>query len=98
MSIPTSSASRISTTSFAQTCEETELYFEYVLRKPRFWDFLDSKLHILDERLAKHYGIEGVQGDQFASALTDTRRGGLVTQASMLSHVNHPHITCQAWK
>lgn len=49
--------------------------------------FLDSDWTMLNERLAVHYGIEGVRGDQLRRvALTpEHHRGGLLTHASVLS-------------
>ena len=49
-------------------------------------NFLDSDFSILNERLAKHYGIQGVTGNEFrkVSLPADSPRGGLVTMASVL--------------
>jgi hypothetical protein len=45
---------------------ETQLYFEHIMREDRsVREFLDSDWTFLNERLAKHYGIEGVKGDNF---------------------------------
>lgn len=47
---------------------------------------IDSDWTILNERLAKHYGIPGVKGPEFRKVRLDktqTVRGGLLTQASM---------------
>ena len=46
--------------------KETELFFEAVMREDRsILDFLDADFTFLNERLAKHYGIPGVKGDEF---------------------------------
>ena len=46
--------------------QEPELFFEAVVREDRsILDFLDSDYTFVNERLAKHYGIEGVQGPEF---------------------------------
>ncbi len=46
--------------------QETELFFEYVVREDRsVLDFLDADYTFVNERLAKHYGIDGVKGDEF---------------------------------
>ena len=43
--------------------EETELFFENVVREDRsILEFIDSDYTFVNERLAKHYGIDGVQG------------------------------------
>lgn len=49
-------------------------------------DLIDSDWTILNERLAKHYGISGVSGLHFRKVKLDkskTIRGGLLTQASI---------------
>lgn len=67
--------------------KETETFFEEILRNDlSALNFLDSDFSMLNERLAKHYGIEGVVGTEMSrTALPPgSRRGGLITQASML--------------
>lgn len=45
-------------------------------------------------RLAKHYGIEGVQGNEFRRASTKGgRRGGVLTHASVLTLTSNPTRT-----
>ena len=75
--------------------QETELFFQGIMTNNRsIVDMLDAKYTYLNERLAKHYGISGVQGDQFREvALTDGRRGGLITQASILTITSNPTRT-----
>ena len=42
---------------------ETELFFESIVREDRsILDFIDGKYTFLNERLARHYGIPGVDG------------------------------------
>jgi uncharacterized protein DUF1592/uncharacterized protein DUF1588/uncharacterized protein DUF1587/uncharacterized protein DUF1585/uncharacterized protein DUF1595/cytochrome c len=74
---------------------ETRMFFESVLRENRpLSDFLDAKYTFLDERLAKHYGIEGVSGGTFRRVeLTTDQRGGLLSQASILSISSYPTRT-----
>jgi hypothetical protein len=50
-------------------------------------NFLDSDFAMLNERLARHYGIAGVKGNEFrrVNLPADSHRGGLVTQAGILS-------------
>lgn len=67
---------------------ETVAYFGEMLRKNRpLAEFLDSDWTMLNERLATHYGIEGVVGDRLRPVtLTPAQhRGGLLTQGSVLS-------------
>lgn len=67
---------------------ETLAFFGEVLhRNGSLREFLDSDWAMLNERLATHYGIEGVRGDQLQriSLKPDAHRGGLLTQGSVLS-------------
>ena len=67
---------------------ETVGFFDDVLkRNGSLREFLDSDWTLLNERLAKHYGIEGVRGDAFrrVSLKPEDHRGGLLTQAAILS-------------
>ena len=74
---------------------ETRMFFESILRENRpLSEFLDAKYTFLDERLAKHYGIEGVSGGTFRRVeLTTDQRGGLLSQASVLSISSYPTRT-----
>ncbi|MEE8257720.1 MAG: DUF1592 domain-containing protein [Acidobacteriota bacterium] len=74
---------------------ETELFFESIMREDRsIVDFLNARFTFLNERLARHYGIEGVIGDEFRRiALEDERRGGVLTQASVLTVSSYPTRT-----
>src|SRR5262249_3419625 len=46
--------------------KETELFFEAVLKEDRsLLDLLDADFSFVNERLAKHYGIENVKGSEF---------------------------------
>ena len=75
--------------------EETELFFASVMREDRsILDFLDADYTFVNERLARHYGIPGVKGDEFRRVtLTDERRGGVLTQASVLTVTSNPTRT-----
>ncbi|HXG64883.1 MAG TPA: DUF1592 domain-containing protein [Blastocatellia bacterium] len=67
---------------------ETELYFENIIREDRsILDFIDGNYTYLNERMAAFYKIPGVRGPEFRKVLLngDTRRGGLLTQASVLT-------------
>jgi hypothetical protein len=67
--------------------QETERFVAHVIREDRsVLEFLDADYTFLNERLARHYGIAGVEGNEWRKvAVTGTRRGGLTTQASMLA-------------
>ncbi len=63
-------------------------FFQEVLQENHsVLDFLHADYTMLNERLAIHYGISGVYGNEFQKvALTpDSRRGGLLTQAGLLA-------------
>ncbi|MDB5333921.1 MAG: hypothetical protein JWP03_5072 [Phycisphaerales bacterium] len=67
---------------------ETTSYFREVMQQHlSLRDFLDSDWTMLNERLAKHYGIEGVNGEALhrVALKPEDHRGGLLTQASILS-------------
>ncbi len=66
---------------------ESELFFEAVLREDRsILDLLDADFSFVNERLAKHYGIDGVKGPKFRRVKLPANRGGILTQAE------HPDI------
>jgi hypothetical protein len=75
--------------------KETEEYFAFILRGDRsVLELLDSDYSFLNERLARHYEIGGVAGNQFRKvALADRRRGGVLTQASILTLTSNPNRT-----
>jgi hypothetical protein len=75
--------------------KETELFFEAVMKENRsILDFIDSDYTFVNERLAEHYGIAGVKGDEFRRvALTGGKRGGVLTQASILTLTSNPTRT-----
>jgi len=74
---------------------ETTMFFEHVLRENRpITDFLSAPYTFLDERLAAHYGIPGVSGPEFRRVeLTTNRRGGVLSQASVLTVSSYPTRT-----
>ncbi|GAB4464352.1 MAG: DUF1592 domain-containing protein [Armatimonadaceae bacterium] len=74
---------------------ETEMFFDYVVKQDRpILEFLDSDYTFLNETLAKHYGNDSIKGDQFVKvALKGNQRGGLVTQASILTLTSNPTRT-----
>jgi len=74
---------------------ETRLYFESIVREDRsVLEFLDSGYTYLNERLAKHYGIAGVTGDEFRRVSLDTKdRGGILSHASILTISSYPTRT-----
>jgi hypothetical protein len=74
---------------------ETTLFFEHVLRENRpVTDFLNADYTFLNERLARHYGIDGVTGPEFRRVALETdRRGGVLSQAAVLTVSSYPTRT-----
>jgi hypothetical protein len=79
---------------------ETRLFLEYVLRENRpLSELLTARYTFLNERLAKFYDIPGVTGNEFRKVdLTGTepwnaQRGGILTQASVLTVSSYPTRT-----
>ncbi len=67
---------------------ETELLFEEMLREDRsVLDLLRADHTYLNERLARHYGIAGVQGTRFRRVALEpeSHRGGLLRHGSILT-------------
>jgi hypothetical protein len=74
---------------------ETRMFFDGVVRNDRsVLDFLGARYSYMNERLAKHYGMGGVTGDEFRKvSLEGTPRGGVLTQASILTLSSNPTRT-----
>lgn len=74
---------------------ETEQFFEYIVREDRsVLDFINADYTFLNERLARHYGIPGIKGTYFRKvALSGEERGGILTQASVLTVSSYPTRT-----
>lgn len=74
---------------------ETLHFFAAILREKRpLVELLDADYTYLNERLARHYGIDGVEGEQIRRVkLSDRRRGGVITQAAMLTLTSNPTRT-----
>ncbi|HSI34454.1 MAG TPA: DUF1592 domain-containing protein [Tepidisphaeraceae bacterium] len=65
---------------------ETRLFFDEILRHDRsLLEFVHSDWTILNARLARLYGIPGVEGNAFRKVALppDSHRGGVMTQASV---------------
>lgn len=67
--------------------EETQRFFREVLVNNLSVDnFIDSDFAMLNDRLAKHYGISGIDGGEIRRIKLppESHRGGLLTHASIL--------------
>jgi hypothetical protein len=74
---------------------ETELLIESQIREDRgVADLLTTDYTFLNQRLADHYGIRGVYGNEFRRVkLEDSNRHGLLGQASILTVTSYPNRT-----
>lgn len=74
---------------------ETRLFFEAMLREDGpISDFIDGKYTFVNERLATHYGIDGVKGADFRRVdLNGAQRSGVFTQGSVLAVSAYPTRT-----
>ncbi len=74
---------------------ETELFFEYIVKEDRsVLEFLDANYTFLNDRLSWHYSVPGIRGPEFRKVtLPDAKRGGLVTQSSILLVTSNPTRT-----
>lgn len=75
--------------------QETELFLDSIVREDRsVLDLISGKYTFLNGRLANFYGIPGVEGPTFRKVdLTGTGRGGILTQASILTVTSYPNRT-----
>ena len=75
--------------------KETDLFFQSIINEDRsVLDFIDGNYTFLNERLADFYRIPGVKGPQFRKVdLTGTQRGGVITQASVLTVSSYANRT-----
>lgn len=67
---------------------ESQAFFQEILRHDlSVMNFVRSEFVVINERLARHYGIPDVRGDAFrrVAVPSGVQRGGIVTQASILS-------------
>ena len=80
---------------------ETALRHDIAAEPPRFFQellrrngpiglFVDADFVVVNERLARFYGIDGVSGHEFrAVPAPPDRRGGLLTQAGSIASASH---------
>jgi hypothetical protein len=74
---------------------EMELFVDSVFKEDRdVVDLLSANYTFLNERLAQHYGVPNVRGDEFRRVtLTDPNRFGLLGKASILMVTAYPNRT-----
>ncbi|MEZ4828791.1 MAG: DUF1592 domain-containing protein [Bacteroidia bacterium] len=75
--------------------QEVVQYFYHVFYRSRnLLDLIDSDYTFLNETLARHYGIEGVAGDEMrAVLLSDKSRGGVLGMGAVLTASSLPTRT-----
>jgi len=75
--------------------KETELLIQSEVQEDRsVADLLTTDYTFLNQRLAEHYGIKGIYGNEFRRVkLEDPNRYGLLGQASILTVTSYPNRT-----
>ncbi|HBX99041.1 MAG TPA: hypothetical protein DEG93_01670, partial [Gammaproteobacteria bacterium] len=78
--------------------QESELFFESLIRENRsVTDLLGNGYTFMNERLAKHYGIENVYGSHFRRIYLEgeiaEQRGGILGQGSLLTATSYANRT-----
>jgi Protein of unknown function (DUF1592)/Protein of unknown function (DUF1588)/Protein of unknown function (DUF1585) len=64
---------------------ETELFFEHLVREDRSArELLTADYSFVNERVARHYGIPNVTGDEFRKVTLPPNRRGILGQGSVL--------------
>jgi hypothetical protein len=75
---------------------ETELLFDHIARGDRdLIELITADYTFLNERLAEHYEIDGVEGDEFRQVAlpAGSHRGGMLTHGSFLVGSSNPDRT-----
>jgi hypothetical protein len=70
--------------------EPLEFFREVLRSNLPLTSFIDSNFLVVNERLAKHYEIEGVEGDNFrrVAAPADGKRGGVLSMAGIMTYLS----------
>ncbi len=74
---------------------ETHAFFTHLIREDRpVHEILTADYTFLNERLAKHYGVPGVTGEDLVKvSVSGRQRGGLLGQGSLLTKTSRSHRT-----
>jgi hypothetical protein len=69
--------------------EPLEFFNELLQKNLSVLNFVDSDFLVINERLANHYEIDGVEGDKFrrVPAPADDRRGGVLGMSGILTYL-----------
>jgi mono/diheme cytochrome c family protein len=75
--------------------DEAAMLFDEIVREDLpVLELLGARHTYLNERLARHYGVDGVHGPQMRRVeLTDPRRGGILTMGAVLTVTSNPTRT-----
>jgi hypothetical protein len=76
--------------------QETDMCFGYIMRENRsVLELIDSDYTFLNEKLAKHYGITNITGNEMRRVTlpADSPRGGVLTDGSILIVTSNPTRT-----
>jgi hypothetical protein len=75
--------------------KETELLVESMFREDKsVVDLLSADYTFVNQRLAEHYGIPGIYGNEFQRvAVSDAQRRGILGHASILTVTSYPNRT-----
>lgn len=79
----------------AAMLKETQLFLQGIIREDRsVMELFNANYTYLNQRLARHYGIVGVTGNEFRRVpLSGGQRGGILKQASILTVTSNPTRT-----
>jgi len=74
---------------------ETNMFIEAIIKEDRsILDIIDAPFTFLNGPLARHYGIRGVDGEEFQRVTLDgAQRSGVLTQAAILTVASYPTRT-----
>jgi hypothetical protein len=74
---------------------ETSLFVEAIIKEDRsLLDFIDAPFTFVNGPLARHYGIKGIDGEDFQRVTLDgDQRSGVLTQGAILTVSSYPTRT-----
>ena len=75
--------------------KETAMFMEAIIKEDRsILDIIDAPFTFVNGPLARHYGIEGVNGEEFQRVTLDgEQRSGVLTQGAILTVSSYPTRT-----
>ncbi len=75
--------------------KETSMFVDAIIKEDRsLLDFIDAKFTFVNGPLARHYGMKGVDGEEFQRVELDgEQRSGVLTQGAILTVSSYPTRT-----